>query len=82
MTGSKTPALPQEDKQSATCIIKTGKLKKKSKHIYVRYYFTDEKFEEGLFQLVYCPTEDQLADIFTKPLHVNKFTKFRNMLMH
>lgn len=81
LTNSKFPALLQVDNQSAISIIKTGKMNKRSKHIDVRYYFINEKFEENLFKLIYCPSKDQLADIFTKPLDKVKFSRFRNNLM-
>jgi hypothetical protein len=30
--------------------------------------------------MVYCPTDDNPADLFTKPLHLPKFGKFRSMM--
>ena len=32
-------------------------------------------------KLVYCPTEQMLADFFTKPLQGNLFKKFRRVVM-
>ena len=37
----------------------------------------DEKLTEvGVIDLQYCPTADQVADIFTKPLPITKHSKF------
>ena len=35
---------------------------------------------EGI-DVVYCPTEDMLADFFTKPLQGSLFEKFRSVIM-
>jgi hypothetical protein len=35
---------------------------------------------EGI-DVVYCPTEDMLADFFTKPLQGSLFVKFRDVIM-
>lgn len=40
----------------------------KSKHIDIAYHLTREKYEEGLIQLKYVASEDNVADLFTKGL--------------
>ena len=49
----------------------------KTKHIKIRYHFVRELVEEGTVELLYVPTEDQLADIFTKGLDSIRFKKLR-----
>lgn len=49
----------------------------KSKHIRVRYHFLRELTKEGAIKLVYCNTEEQLADIMTKHLKMVAFPKIR-----
>ena len=49
----------------------------KTKHIKIRYHFVRELVEEGTVELLYVPTEDQLADIFTKGLDSTWFEKLR-----
>lgn len=71
----------QMDNQSAIKLVKNPEFHKRSKHIEVRYHFIREKFEEGLFDLIYVKTDQQIADIFTKPLGRIKFEMFRNLLM-
>ena len=49
----------------------------KSKHIRVRYHFLRELTKEGVVKLVYCNTEEQLADIMTKPIKMESFQRIR-----
>nr|GFC66423.1 retrovirus-related Pol polyprotein from transposon TNT 1-94 [Tanacetum cinerariifolium] len=44
-----------------------------TKHIDVRYHFIKEKVEKGIVKLFFVRTEYQLADLFTKALHVERF---------
>ncbi|KAH0607014.1 uncharacterized protein H6S33_003002 [Morchella sextelata] len=39
-----------------------------SKHIDVHYHYTREQLEAGTFEILYVPTEDNVADIMTKGL--------------
>ncbi|GKC66123.1 retrovirus-related pol polyprotein from transposon TNT 1-94 [Tanacetum coccineum] len=41
---------------------------KRSKHIDIRFHFIKEHVENGVIELYFVNTEDQLADIFTKAL--------------
>lgn len=36
---------------------------------------------EGGFHFQYCPTNDMIADFFTKPLHGKKFKEFRDVFL-
>lgn len=68
------------DNKSAIRLLKNPQQHKRSKHIDVSYHFIREKFRNGLFDLVYIPTDDQIADIFTKPLGKIKIGKFRKWM--
>jgi len=48
----------------------------RSKHIEARYFFIRELVQEGNMKAVYIPTEDNVADIFTKPLGHETHLKF------
>jgi hypothetical protein len=50
------------------------------KHIEVHYHFIREKVLAGEIDLIYVSTEDQVVDIFTKVLGVEKHGRFRSML--
>ncbi|GKB36192.1 retrovirus-related pol polyprotein from transposon TNT 1-94 [Tanacetum coccineum] len=49
-----------------------------AKHIDIRYHFIKEQVENGIMELYFVWTEYQLADIFTKPLPLERF----NFLIH
>lgn len=63
------------DNQSAIRLIKNPEFHKRTKHIDVRYHFIREKYEENLFMLHYIPTNEMLADTFTKALASPKFVE-------
>lgn len=69
------------DNQSSKELIKNGVGNKRSKHIDVRYRFITAEVRKKAIALKYCPTDAQLADIFTKALGSNKFVKHRNNLV-
>lgn len=52
----------------------------KSKHIDVRFHFLRNLVKDEIVELSHCSSQDQLADIMTKPLKLDQFLKFRNML--
>ncbi|GJY05143.1 hypothetical protein Tco_0371083 [Tanacetum coccineum] len=45
----------------------------RAKHIDVRYHFIKEQVDNGIVKLYFVWTEYQLADIFTKPLPIERF---------
>ena len=51
-----------------------------TKHIEVRYHFIRNCIEENKVMLKYVRTDDQLADLFTKPLGITKFLEFRKKI--
>ena len=57
-------------------LAKDNKFHARTKHIDLRYHFIREAVEDGKTQVKYIPTDDNVSDIFTKPLLRPKFTKF------
>jgi len=52
-----------------------------TKYIEVHYHYVREKLSAGKINFAYVPTEDNLADLFTKALpHYEKFEAFRKAL--
>jgi len=47
----------------------------------IRYFFIKDRVKNEGIDIVYCPTEQMLADYFTKPLQGSLFTKFRRVVM-
>ena len=52
----------------------------KSKHIKIRYHYVCDMVHKGAVKLKYVPTEEQVADVLTKPLSRVKFEYFRDKL--
>jgi uncharacterized beta-barrel protein YwiB (DUF1934 family) len=52
----------------------------RTKHIVIRYHFLRDHQQKGDIEISYINTKDQLADIFTKPLDEQTFTKLRHEL--
>jgi histone deacetylase 1/2 len=52
----------------------------RTKHIDVHHYFIRDHQQKGDIYLESVGTNDQLADIFTKPLDEKRFCKLRNEL--
>ena len=64
------------DNQSAIALARNPEFHARTKHIEVRHHYVREKIEDGVVDLQYCPTGDQIADIFTKALPIVKHSKF------
>ncbi|KAJ0169236.1 hypothetical protein K1T71_015266 [Dendrolimus kikuchii] len=68
------------DNQSTICLIKNSEYHKRCKHIDIKFNFIRENYSLNLIDIQYVNTENQLADIFTKPLIKLKFCNFRTTL--
>lgn len=68
------------DNQSTIKIIKSGSIKG-TKHIEVKFYFLKDEYQKNLFDLQYIPSDQNVADVFTKPLTNVNFVKCRKMLI-
>ena len=49
----------------------------KTKHIQIRHHFLHDHVLKEDIDIIHVNTEDQLADIFTKPLDEKRFCKLR-----
>lgn len=68
------------DNQGAIRLSKDSTFHGCTKHIDVHFHFIRQTVSQGHITLPYCPTEDMIADTFTKPLARFKFEKFCNLL--
>lgn len=62
------PVLIETDSQSCIKMVTNEKFFNRTKHIDVRYHFVKDMVDKRIIELKYCPTENNVADIFTKPL--------------
>ena len=68
------------DNQATIAISHNPMFHGKTKHFNIKLFFLREVLKDGDITLVYCKMEEQLADIFTKPLSVSKFQLIRKKL--
>ena len=52
----------------------------RSKHINMKYHYIRDILQKGVVKLQYISTDEQVADIFTKPLARVKFVYFQEWL--
>ena len=52
-----------------------------SRHVDIRYFFVKDRVDKKEIQIMYCPTQQMLADYFTKPLQGKLFHNMRRVIM-
>ena len=68
------------DNSSSIALPKNLVFHGRSKHIEIRYHFIRELVENGDIKMEFCKSEQQLADMFTKPLGIGTFVHLRECL--
>ncbi|KAM1634488.1 hypothetical protein ACFXTN_011416 [Malus domestica] len=68
------------DNTSAIAITKNPVHHHKTRHINRRFHFIRDALQDGEIDLLYCKTEEQVADIFTKALSRDRFEFLRQKL--
>lgn len=71
------------DSETAMKYLQTSPLeaKPRSRHLAVRYHFIRDLWFTNQLELKYVPSEEQVADIFTKPLPKSSFEYLREKLV-
>jgi len=70
-----------EDNSGAIEMAKNHKMRPRTKHINIKYHHLRHHVDSGSITLHKVSTENQLADIFTKPLSYPLFSKLRTTLL-
>ena len=65
------------DNESAIKIANNPVQHSKTKHIEIRHHLLKDRAMKEDIDIIHVKTEEQLADIFTKPLDEKSFCKFR-----
>ena len=69
------------DNQGALALAKNPVHHQRSKHIDIKNHFIRAEVEKGMIQLKYIPSDQNVSDVFTKPVTGVKLKKFINLLM-
>jgi hypothetical protein len=72
----KSPTTLFSDNQAAIALTRDHQYHPRTKHIDVRYHWIRWVVEKGSIRLVYCPTDDMVADALTKALPSAKVKHF------
>ena len=73
----KQPSIVYEDNKSCINIANNAMNPKRLKHIDIRFHHVKDLIEKKYIYLEYIPTEQQQADILTKPLPKDVFLKLK-----
>ena len=77
------PATVSQDNQSTMALAARGaSVSERTRHINIRHYWMKDRVDSGDIQIMYTPTEDMIADIFTKPLQGERFFRLRDLLLN
>jgi len=68
------------DNTSAINLTKNQIQHSKTKHIEIRHHFIRDHIQKGDIKIMFVKTENQLADLFTKPLARDRFNELRTEL--
>jgi hypothetical protein len=77
------PAIVFQDNQSTIALAEKGRsTSTRTRHIAIRYFFVKDNIERKDIEVQYKPTEEMLADFFTKPLQGETFRRLRDSIMN
>jgi hypothetical protein len=74
------PTMIMEDNQSTIAIANNPIHHQRVKHLDVKSHFLRDHITKGDVELVYCPTEDQIADLLTKTLPASQHWKLLSLM--
>ena len=64
------------DNQSAISLARNPVQHQRSKHIDIKYHLERSEVQKNVLHLMYLPTDQNLADMFTKPVSKAKLQQF------
>ena len=72
-----------QDNMSSMLLERNGRQSstERTKHMDIRYFYVSDHVQNKTLSLKHCPTEEMLADYFTKPLQGALFNRLRNHIM-
>ena len=70
-----------EDNEGAIEIARVPKMRPRTKHLNIKYHHFREEVKKGAVSICHIGTEEQMADILTKPLEQTTFETHRRKMM-
>ena len=72
-----------QDNMSSMLLERNGRQSsmKRTKHMDIRYFYVSDHIQNKTLSLRHCPTDEMLADYFTKPLQGSLFVRLQNHIM-
>jgi len=70
------PTILYGDNQSAIALTQDPQFHARSKHFDITNHFVREKVDDETIEVIYCPMDEMISDIFTKALTKPKHQKF------
>ena len=74
------PITMNEDNQGAISVAHNLVNHKRTKHIDIKFHYVREAVLNNVIELVYCPTKEMLADVFTKAITKDQIEYLHNMM--
>ena len=68
------------DNISAIKLSKNLVMHGRSKHIDIRFHFLRDLVRDGILELIHCSTQQQVADVLTKPIKLDVFLRMPGLL--
>ena len=77
-------AIIYQDNKSAILLEQNGRASstRRTRHLNIRYFFVSDRIKKDKVHVQYCPTQNMLADYFTKTLQGATSRKFRDAIMN
>ena len=72
----------QDNKSTITLSEKGRSTSQRTRHMNIKYFYVKDRIVQKEIKIVYTPTENMIADFFTKPLQGSLFVKFRDLVMN
>jgi hypothetical protein len=76
-----TPTVIYKDNQSTIALVGNMQTSQRTKHIDVRFYYTQDKISNRTIRVEYCPTNEMITNELTKALTPEQFTQLWNGIM-
>jgi hypothetical protein len=75
-----SPTIVRCDNEGAISLSSETSHQSRAKHIDIKYHFIRSHIEDGTFEVVYVKSQDNCADILTKPLPIEAHQRVVDLL--